>query len=189
MKVPATFTGAHSGNAARAVLQIRPQVLVGLLLIACASSTSVFLPDEGQYVVQWDNEPERSMTVTGKESRRRVTHAASSGCRESVLVWEASERGIVELNSDVVLLKDPYQVGDKWIVAGQNRDCHVERAIVAADAQFVEVEEYGVCRGVPLQQRTRSRWAVGRGIVRDDFGDGRWRTVTRVETRLDAGAQ
>ena len=178
-------SGALEGDSYGGRAKAAQSMLVfGLLILLsnCSSSLASYLPNEGRYSVQWDNESERRVVVIGTDSRRRLLHSNVAACRDYVLVWEANDRGIVELESDVVLLKAPLRIGDTWPVAtGKGGECHVERKIANMGVRWVEVEEYGVCGGIPVRERTRSRWVVGEGVVQENFGDGRSRTVTRID--------
>lgn len=80
----------------------------------------------------------------------------------------------------MLLLSSVLVVGSHWLVGGKESDsCVVERRISAMTSDTIDVEEVGVCHGKPLEERTRSRWVLGRGPVRDDFPFGRWRATTR----------
>lgn len=156
-------------------------ILLATLATGCAHSAASYLPASGTYVITWSDEPEQTLVVVGDGRTRTLTFTGGpDGCAR-VITWEATDRGLVEKETGLLLLSRSVEAGNRWTVAaGKAGKCTVERRITNVSQEGADVEEYGVCGGRPVDERISTRWQVGRGPVSEDFGGLRWKTTTRL---------
>lgn len=146
----------------------------------CVRSVSEFLPDPGDYAVQWTGKPECALSVTGSGVERKMQFAEGIGpCSGVIETLKLTERGIEE--DGVVAVPFDLFVGTEWRISGADPDgCVLNRRVTKVSGRTVEVERVAVCNGREVGGELVSRWEVGQGRVLDVYTGG---TSRRMQKR------
>lgn len=163
---------------------------LGAVENGCAHGPRDFLPEPGDYRVQWDGESACVVSVTAQADERVLEFQGDAGpCSGVSETWRLTETGLEQVESKRLLLPAHIAVGARWTSAGRAQDaCVLVREVLAVTAERVEVEERGYCDGKPVSQRVLAHWLVRRGRVLEEFTGGRWRRMTRVgDLRAETG--
>ena len=95
-------------------------------------------------------------------------------------VWKVTDRGIIELGTDILLLPADPRPGLRWTVLAKDK-CSIEGVISVASEDTISLQLVGVC---PEDNRVLENvtWRAGQGRVKRTLEGGVEITVQRVSS-------